>query len=218
MAGVKPAMGDGEMSKKAKSGGKKNGNGNKNGNTKPVVTNPPETASRPQAKPATAAKSAAAFIEAAKEAAQKERFAVEFSQVVAVLMRAPKYKALRLSDLEWLVIPPLLAGQCRVALSRFAKDGPIVPVAAATWARVSTSIDKRLSEQLDKPPLLRATEWTSGDIFWLITLAGETQALSEFLPQLLETDFKGRSLKMRVQQPDGKTVVQTLTGKAAPKV
>ena len=195
------------MGKKRKNGGDKNKNKNGNGNSKPVEDVPAAPAA------AAPAKSPAARL----EAAQKDRFAQDFSRVVAVLMRAPNYKSLRISDLEWLVIPPLLAGQARVALSRFSKDGPIVPVAAAMWARVSVSVDKRLSQDLESPPLLRASEWTSGDILWLMTLAGEPKALAELLPQLQQSEFKGRAVKMRVQMADGKTVVQTLSAPAPAK-
>jgi cytolysin-activating lysine-acyltransferase len=192
------------MGKKSKKGGSKNGNGN----SKPDEDKPAPTVAAPTAK------SPAARL----EAAQKDRFSQDFSQVVAVLMRAPNYKTLRIADLEWLVIPPLLAGQCKVALSRYQKDGPIVPVAVALWACVSESVDKRLSENADKTPVLRASEWTSGDIIWLITLAGEQLALIQFLPKLQKSVFKGRTVRMRVQNPGGKTIVQTLVPTAAAKV
>ncbi len=192
------------MGKKSKKGGNKNGNGN----GKPDKDVPAVPAA------AATAKSPAARL----EAAQKDRFAQSFSQIVAVLMRAPNYKSLRISDLEWLVIPPLLAAQSKVALSRYSKDGPIVPVAVALWARVSASVDKRLSQDLEKPPLLRASEWMSGDILWLMTLAGEPKALAQFLPQLQATVFKGRAVKMRMQSENGKTVVQTLSAPATAPV
>ncbi len=220
MPGIAPATGDVEMSKKKKNGRNKNGNGNGHEKkSEPEPASPAASTAAPPVGSAAAMTSALAGSLATRRAATpKNNFARDFSQVVAVLMRAPNYKNLRIGDLEWLVIPPLLAGQCRTALSRFSKDGPFVPVAAALWARVSASVDKRLSEELDKPPLLRASEWTSGDIIWLITLAGEPKALAEFLPQLQKADFNGRSVKMRVQMADGKTAVQTLTGLVAAKV
>ena len=162
---------------------------------------------------------------AAQSAAQKaqarsDRYAQDFSQAIAVLMRDANYKNLRLADLEWLVIPPLLAGQARVALMRPREDGPLVPAAVALWARVSAEVDKRLTDNLDKPPLLKAQEWTSGDIIWLITLAGAPGALATFVPQLREMAFKGQSVKVRAQDKDGKTVVQVmppLAAKSLPK-
>ena len=213
-------MGKGNKMRGHKNGGKTNGNGK-----------PAQEATMGKATPTTATKAAiglTAAPSAAKAAAQlpaqgrvparQNLFARDFSQVTAVLMRAPNYKNLRISDLEWLVIPPLLAGQSKVALSRYSKDGPIVPVAVALWARVSASVDKRLSQDLEKPPLLRASEWMSGDILWLMTLAGEPKALAQFLPQLQATVFKGRAVKMRMQSENGKTIVQTLSAPATAPV
>lgn len=164
---------------------------------------------------------AAATSAARKAAARTERYAQDFSQAVAVLMRDTNYKNLRLADLEWLVIPPLLAGQSRVALMRPRADGPLVPAAVALWARVSTEVDQRLSNNLDKPPLLGAHEWASGDIHWLITLAGSPQALMSFVPQLQQTVFKGHAVKVRAQDKEGKAMVQIMqppAAKAAPSV
>jgi hemolysin-activating ACP:hemolysin acyltransferase len=152
----------------------------------------------------------AAPTDAQKANVRTARYAQDFSQAVAVLMRDANYKNLRLADLEWLVIPPLLAGQARVALMRPRADGPIVPAAVALWARVSPEIDKRLTDNLDKPPLLTPAEWTSGNRFWLITLAGAPTALANFVPQLQLTVFKGQQVKVRGQDKDGKTYVQVM--------
>jgi hemolysin-activating ACP:hemolysin acyltransferase len=140
-----------------------------------------------------------------------------FSQIVAVLMRDPGYRNLRIADLEHLVLPPVMAGQFKLALGTRMPDagkaqpgGIYVPVAVALWARVSPQVDKGLSENLDKPLWLRPSEWTSGDIIWLMATAGQPSALPEFLKQLAEKEFKGRQVKMRLGGSDGKFVVQTL--------
>src|SRR5262245_21668885 len=76
--------------------------------------------------------------------ARSSRMASRFANVVGVLMRDPNFRNLRLADLEWLVIPPLMVGQCRVAHSTMpapvapAKGNELlVPVAVALWASVS---------------------------------------------------------------------------------
>jgi cytolysin-activating lysine-acyltransferase len=188
-----------------KNGGKKNGNGQ---------TPKPAEAAAPAPAPAPAAPKVPA---SAMAAAQHNRFAEDFSQIVAVLMRAPNYRNLAIANLEWLVIPPLIAGQSRIAVSKLKVDGPVVPVAVALWARVSPGVDKRLSEKLDEAPMLRAAEWTSGDILWMIALVGEPDALAKLLPQVQKTAFKGRPVKLRVQQPDGTTIVKTLASPAPAK-
>ena len=47
--------------------------------------------------------------------ARQVRFAQSFAQIVAVLMRDANFRKMRLADLEWLVLPPVMAGQFRLA-------------------------------------------------------------------------------------------------------
>jgi hemolysin-activating ACP:hemolysin acyltransferase len=106
-----------------------------------------------------------------------------------------------------------MAGQFLVAEAQSKTQGFLTPVAAALWAKVSKEVDQRLSQNLDAPPQLSPQDWNSGDIGWLIVLAGNVQALAPLLKQLQETTFKGRPVKMRAKaKEDGKTVVTTLSG------
>jgi cytolysin-activating lysine-acyltransferase len=164
--------------------------------------------------------------------ARQARMAQNFASVVAVLMRDPGFRNLRLTDLEWLVLPPLLSGQWRLGQSRIHPDEdkpakgepavgkpgtdatpgdlPVAPTAVALWASVSPEIDKRLSSNLDKPLLLKPHEWASGDIVWLVAAAGDPRAVPKFLKHLAATKFKGREVKLRVNGDDGKVVVRLL--------
>jgi cytolysin-activating lysine-acyltransferase len=153
---------------------------------------------------------------------QQSRMAQTFAQIVAVLMRDPGFRNLKIADLEWLVLPPVMAGQFRLAHATTQSattqpaagqeqlGGTFVPVAVALWARVSPQIDKGLSENLDRAVRLRASEWTSGDNIWLMAAAGHPRAVPEFLKQLQENEFKGKQVKLRARGPDGKTVIKTL--------
>ena len=161
--------------------------------------------------------------------ARQARFAQSFSQIVAVLMRDPNFRNMRLADLEWLVLPPVMAGQFGLAQVPMAQGrakgqeadkvpqgaktqegGVLVPMAVALWARVSPDIDKGLSESLDKDVRLRPNQWASGDKVWLMAVAGDPRAKPQFLKQLAETEFKGQQVKMRLRGPDGKVVVKVL--------
>jgi len=154
-------------------------------------------------------------IKARTSAAQTSKFAQLFSQAVAVLMRDPNYKNLPLHELEFL-LPPIMTGQCAVANAKAAEDGPYLPVAVALWAHVSPAVDTRLSENLDKPIAMKANEWTSGSIPWLITVAGSPKALPGFVKQLCEKQFKGQKVKMRAADKAGKRSVQILSAEARP--
>ena len=194
-------------------------------------------AARPE--PPAAVVVAAKAADAAKTAAMRPRdarqtrFAQSFAQIVGVLMRDANFRKMRLADLEWLVLPPVMAGQFRLAqapspLARGKsrqggqqggkeagqqagqEGGVLVPVAVALWARVSDAVDKALSETLDKAVRLRADQWACGDNVWLVAVAGDPRAVPRFLERLTETEFKGQRVKMRVRGPDEKVVVRTL--------
>lgn len=162
--------------------------------------------------PTASRESAARSVASRLAAAQKKRFTEDFANAIAVIMRARKLKDIRVSDLEWLLLPPLLAGQCRVSYSQRAEGGSIFPSALVLWARVSDAVDKGLSENLTGPPKLTSADWTSGDKFWLIMTAGETQGISAVVKNLQETVFKDRPVKMRSQKPDGTLIVRSLSG------
>lgn len=140
-----------------------------------------------------------------------------FAQVVGVLMRDANFRNLRIADLEWLVLPPIMAGQFRFAHAvrqpddKTTQAGVSVPVAVALWARVSPQIDKSLSENLDKLVRLPPNQWASGSHLWLVAVGGDGRAVPQFLKELGRTpEFEGQHVKMRVRAPDGKVVVKVL--------
>jgi hemolysin-activating ACP:hemolysin acyltransferase len=178
---------------------------------------PPKAAKVPEKTPAkppteTDATKGLSTAEVQKRREVSRRLLMRFGEVVSVLMRAPQFRDLPLKHLQDLVVPPLTSGQFLVAEAQSKAQGFVTPVAAALWARVSKEVDQRLSQNLDKPLQLSAKEWNSGDIGWLVVLAGNLQALAPLLKQLQETTFRGQPVKMRSKSKDGKTVVTTLTG------
>lgn len=123
-------------------------------------------------------------------------------------MRSPHYKHYSLSDLEWLVVPPILTGQCAVMEAKI--NDRQVPVAVALWASVSEDVDRRLSENLTTPIRLRPDEWRSGEILWLLDTVGDSKAVPHLLKQVQETVFKGRNVKVRTLGADSRPLVSTL--------
>lgn len=65
--------------------------------------------------------------EARKRAALSKRLDASFGQFVVLMMRSPHYRHHTLSDLEWLVTPPLLAGQFAVAEAQSKANGFTAP-------------------------------------------------------------------------------------------
>jgi cytolysin-activating lysine-acyltransferase len=134
---------------------------------------------------------------------------VAFADIVSVLMCSPLHKHFSLTDLEWLVVPPLLAGQCRVAKAQPQGGGLGTPVAVVLWASVSAEVDNRLSSNVNAPIRLRPDEWRSGDILWLVEAVGDQRVVPPLLKQLTDTAFKGHTVKMR-RLEGGKPAVRSL--------
>jgi len=174
---------------------------------------------KPSAKPAAlgSAASQPAKAMANANAAQAQR-AAALSNIVALMIRDPKFRVMQIADLEWLVMPAIMSGQWQLAQGTTPAGekkesapapGRMFPVAAALWARVSPAVDARLSSNLDKPMMLKPQEWTSGDIVWIIAVPGQAQYLKKFLQHLQATVFKGRTVKIR-SVANGKPAIRTL--------
>jgi hemolysin-activating ACP:hemolysin acyltransferase len=138
---------------------------------------------------------------------------VAFTQIVGVMMRSQHYRAYTLADLEWLLVPPMLARQYRIGQAT-AKDGMSFPVAVVLWASVSAEVDRRLAQLQEPPVRLQPAEWTSGDILWLAHAAGEPRFVRHLLKNLTETVFKGREVRMLGRTKDGKPAVHVLPASA----
>ena len=141
------------------------------------------------------------------------RNALAFTQVVGLLMRSQHYKQYTIGDLEWLVIPPVMAGQFRIGEAKpDSAQGAAVPVAVVLWASVSPEVDRRLMEGDNTSFQLKPEEWKSGDIPWLVHAAGETRFVRSVVDQMTKTTFKGRKVKVRGRDRDGNLKVHVLDG------
>ena len=170
------------------------------------------SASSPSAQP-TAERQRAGLTEKVRRDAAVLRNALAFTQVVGLLMRSQHYKQYTIGDLEWLVIPPVMAGQFRIGEAKpDSGQGAAVPVAVVLWASVSPEVDRRLMEGGNASFQLKPEEWKSGDIPWLVHAAGETRFVRSVVDQMTKTTFKGRKVKVRGRDQDGNLKVHVLDG------
>ncbi len=135
-------------------------------------------------------------------------FGTAFAKIVSLMMRSPAHNHLHISDLSWLLVPPLLAEQ--IAMVEAVPQGGVIPqaYAAAVWARVSPEVDRRLSEDQSLPVRLSADEWRSGNIPWIIDAVGHPDIVPAFLEEFVATHFPGQYFKMRSADKQG--VVKTV--------
>jgi hemolysin-activating ACP:hemolysin acyltransferase len=130
-------------------------------------------------------------------------FGIALAKIVSLLMNSSAHSHLRVSDLKWLVLPPLLADQ--FAIMEAVREGAVLPspFAVAFWAKVSPELDHRLSWDKDLSVRLAPDEWQSGDIFWIIDAVGDPRVLPAFLEEVAATQFPGRYPKMRLPSKSG---------------
>jgi cytolysin-activating lysine-acyltransferase len=74
-------------------------------------------------------------------------------EIVWLMSQSPEFKQYLISDLEWLVMPPILLRQFRL----FYHEGK--PAAVVLYARVSPDVAARLDAGA---PILRPADWQSG--------------------------------------------------------
>lgn len=138
------------------------------------------------------------------------RLSACFGQIVAVLMRSSAYKHFMLSDLEWFVAPAVIAGQFNIAEAQSKTHGLTTPIGVVLWARVSPDVDRRLSSSFEQPIRLKPREWTSGEIFWIVDAIGDRRVLDVMLRRLTEKEWKGKQIKLRARDKDGKFSIAEL--------
>lgn len=122
---------------------------------------------------------------------------------VWLMSQSAAHKHLSISDLEWLVLPPIMAKQFR-----FFRTGNR-PFAFATWALLDEDAEKRL---LAGQTRLRAGDWKSGDRLWLIDLVAPFGGAEGVLSLLKQRLFGDRQLMVFQPKQDGGRAVATEIG------
>jgi hemolysin-activating ACP:hemolysin acyltransferase len=137
-----------------------------------------------------------------------------YGKITRILAISSDTHRLPIGQLEEIIMPALISGQIILAEAKPDKNvnappNSVIPLAFALWANVSKEIDNRLSENLDEPWRLSTADWRSGDIPWLIMVAGDQKAINQILKNFSTQSLSGKSLKMRVRGPDGKNILTT---------
>ena len=104
-------------------------------------------------------------------------------QIVWLAMHSPAHRHLFLTDLEWLVLPPLLLKQFRV----FRKNGK--PFAYVSWAMVSEEVEQRLKSGNIK---LRPGDWKCGEMPLIVDVLAPFGG-GEEVKRMINSTFSNRS-------------------------
>lgn len=152
--------------------------------------------------------------EVQRRAEYSHRVMQTFGAIVAVYMRSKGHREMRLADIESVVGPAVTTGQFSLAEATHKKNGLVTPVAVVLWASVSDAVDQKLAAQPAQPLRLATTDWKSGDHIWIIEAIGEQRMLGAMLKQLQDSTWKGRGVKMRAKDGEGRIAVRLLGAKA----
>jgi cytolysin-activating lysine-acyltransferase len=143
-------------------------------------------------------------------AAASKLFAASVGELVTIFSRSPAHKHYSFADIEWMVLPPVAAGQFYVVEALHKESGVRAPIATLTWAFVSEEADRRLAEHGPGPRVrLRPDEWKSGDIAWLVDAVGSSEGVKAGLDWLKNGPFKEKTLKL-ITRVNGDARVSTL--------
>lgn len=139
-------------------------------------------------------------------------------QIVWLLSQSPIHRELKIKDLEWSFMPPVLFEQFRIfrfgplpGIDDPAKLAPAgldkkaieqLPLGVAIWAKLSAEAEAKL----EKGEHLTVEEWRSGDRVWLVEMispfATPQNKLSEaMLLDLIQGPFKTTAFSLHRTDP-----------------
>ncbi|WP_163339149.1 toxin-activating lysine-acyltransferase [Desulfopila sp. IMCC35008] len=99
-----------------------------------------------------------------------------------------------ISDLEWLLMPPLVIGQCKLYMKKE------YPISFISWAFISEEVENWLVQNGGK---LRPEDWKSGDRLWIIDIVAPFGGVENMLTDIRKNEFPGQTV--RLIAPDPKT-------------
>lgn len=132
-----------------------------------------------------------------------------------LLTQSPLHRALLIGDLEWLVMPALIAEQFYIF-----RDGER-PVGLGLWARTTPEGEAKLGQGMIEPAnRLSLEEWTSGDRVWLVDLVApfateENRHREVMLADLIAGPLSGQAFSFHRTGTDGKRTVQRIEAGAS---
>lgn len=151
-----------------------------------------------------------------------------FGKVVMTLMMVPRYRAQTLSDLNHLVLEPIMHDRIAIAYPGKPGDNTAEGIAAtdmsgfAIWASVSEEVDAKIREQIANgvfPIRLKSDEWNSGKINWLLDVIAQDQktiasVIANFRKVAAEGDLRLHPLISRMVDPE---TLQKMGARKAPE-
>ncbi len=136
-----------------------------------------------------------------------------------LLTQSPLHRHFQLTDLEWLIMPPLIHEQFYMF-----RDGD-QPVGLALWAKCKPDVVAKLEGGMIEPEnRLTLEEWNNGDQIWLVDLiapftTAENKHREIMMADLMSGPLAGQAFNFHQTDPNtGKRGVQTVAADAGEKL
>jgi cytolysin-activating lysine-acyltransferase len=145
------------------------------------------------------------FTNPAPEGAAKTVAAV-LGEITWLMSQSKAHKSFFISDLEWLVMPPILLKHFRIfydtgtpaEAGKPAVEGK--PIGVVLWASVNDIVSARLAEGGGR---MAPQDWTSGDMLWIVEVIAPFGGHDAMVADLKERVFPGREIRALVTGVDG---------------
>jgi cytolysin-activating lysine-acyltransferase len=135
-----------------------------------------------------------------KIAAVRSHVRESFGKAVMAMMMLPRYRNQTLGDLQHLVLEPLIRDRIAIAYPGNKEQSAVTDIAGmAIWASVSEEADGRIREQIRAgvfPLRLKAEDWASGDINWLLDVIAPDQKTAASVIANFKQVVKDGSLRL----------------------
>ena len=115
-------------------------------------------------------------------------------EIVWLMSASPVHKGFFISDLEWLVMTPVMLQQFRMYYQNAAPgEGGQRPIGVVLWGRVSQEVEESLQRGTTR---LRPQDWKSGDRLWVVEVIAPFGGQDAMVADLKAKVFPGEPLKV----------------------
>ena len=120
------------------------------------------------------------------------------------MSQSPAHRQMFISDLEWLVMPPVLLGQFRLYYQEAPGQTPGTspaatgaepqsrPAGVLLWASVSAEVAARLAQGT---PRLKPGDWKSGEEVWVVEAIAPFGGAEAMVADLKANVFAGKEVR-----------------------
>jgi cytolysin-activating lysine-acyltransferase len=116
-----------------------------------------------------------------------------------LMSRSPLHKHLMLTDIEWLLLPPIMLNQFHMWQDQGRPHG------FASWAYFGEEQEERIANKGIRR--LMPTDWKTGESLWLIDFVAPFGGQEAMVEELRLKILPGKQMKMLQAKPEGGTGV-----------